>query len=297
MILNILRLLYWMKMTKPIWVFVAGTYRTASTTQYEMARDVVRASNSGFAIGYHNERRLRDFDALNMSGAIKETFDEHSVDCPFIGPPQFSRSPHYIVCKVFEYLPAGFRDGPSHGQLIHRQRRLKAIVSIRDPRDIATSMKRREEQRSDDGRRNGEPFDFENLVTQKFPIWLGALTRWIDLGPGVTLVSRFEDFTIDRQTEVRRIANHLGVTLVDEEIERVANAYEIEAMRKRKDEFWQRRRENPDECEDGALPSIPALLFASSGQWQRELSEEEARLTVEANREFCERFGYEPQSG
>jgi len=50
-------------MTKPTWIFVAGPYRSGSTTQYEMARDIVEKTNTGIGIGYHNERRLKEFDA------------------------------------------------------------------------------------------------------------------------------------------------------------------------------------------------------------------------------------------
>jgi len=285
-------------MTKPIWVFEAGTYRTGSTTHYQMVRDVVQTTNSGIAIGYHNERRLRGFDALDFSDleAVQAIYKEHYKDrkiaCPFTEVPQFSRQAPYIVCKVFEYLPDGFRKGPSHGQLINRQKRLKVVVSIRDPRDIATSMRRREEQRSDDGRKDSKPFDFEELVTQQFPIWLGAVEKWIDLGPDVTLVSKFEDFTQNLEGEARRIAAHLSIEIDDATAQRIAGDYQVDAIRKRKDKFWQKRRKDPDVNEDTALPSIPALLFASSGQWQRELSKEEAKLVYRANRGFFERFGY-----
>lgn len=279
---------------KPVWVFVAGSYRTGSTTHFQMTRDVVVAGNAGIAIGYHNERRLRDFDALDFGNleAVREIYARHKIACPFDKPPQFSRKAPYIVCKVFEYLPDGFRGESSHGKLLHRQKRIRAVVSVRDPRDIATSMRRREEQRSDDGRRENTPFDFENLVTQKFPVWLAAMEKWVDLGPEVSLVSRFEEFTRDLEQEVRRIAAHLKVEVDDDTVQRIAAEYEIDAIRERKDKFWKKRRKDPDVNEDPALPSIPALLFASSGQWRRELSKEEARLVYRVNRAFFERFGY-----
>jgi len=280
-------------MPKPVWVFVAGPYRTGSTTHYEMTRDVVQMTGSGIAIGYHNERRLRSFDALDLGDleAVKATYAEHKIECPFTEPPKFSRQVPYVVCKVFEYLPDGFRDGPSHGQLIHRQKRLRVIVSVRDPRDIITSMKRREEQRCDAGK-NGAGFNFEEVATEKFPIWLGAAQHWADLGPDVALVSKFEDFTRDLEGEVRRIAAHLGIKIDDIAAQYIAASYQVDAIRKRKDDFWQKRRKDPDVNEDPALPSIPALLFASSGQWQRELSKEEAEMVYAANKGFFERFGY-----
>lgn len=281
-------------MTNPTWVFEVGTYRTGSTTHYEMTRDIVEATSAGYAIGYHNERRLCDFDDLDLSDleAIETVFAHHEIECPFSEPPKFSRSSPYIVCKVFEFLPDGFRDDPSHGQILHRQGRIKAIMSIRDPRDIITSMRKREEQRSDDGRKDGEGFDFERVATEQFPIWLGAVVKWADLGPGITLVSKFEDFTVNLYREVRRIAAHLDIELDDDTAKRIARNYTPEALRKRKAAYWKRRGDDPDLREDTALPSIPALLFASSGQWRGELSGEEAAMVYRANRGFFERFGY-----
>jgi len=281
--------------TKPTWVFVAGTYRSGSTTHYHMVRDVVQVAGAGIAIGYHNERRLKEFDRLDFGDleAIRSLYAHHEIECPFEEPPTFTRPSPYIVCKVFEYLPGGFRGQTSHGQLLGRQGRIRAIISVRDPRDIATSMKRREEQRSDAGRHDGEPFDFEKLVTERFPIWLGWLTRWADMGPQACMISRFELFTRDRQGEVLRIAAHLGLDISRADVRRIADDYSVDQIRQRKDGYWQRRRETPGLREDPALPSVPALLFAKSGHWRDELSAEEADLVYESNRAFFERFGYE----
>jgi hypothetical protein len=290
-------------MTKPTWVFCAGTYRTASTTHYHMTRDVVEAANAGYAIGYHNERRLREFDDLNLGNleAVKELFAHHEIECPFSEPPKFSRPSPYIVCKVFQFLPDGFRGDPSHGQILHRQGRVKAIVSIRDPRDIITSMRVRDLER-------GAEFDaekFERVATQELPAWLDGTRKWADgwkdedsginypMGPDITLVSKFEVFTRNLYREVRRIAAHLDLELDAKTAKDIARAYHPDAMRKRKDEFWKKRRDDAELREDPALPGVPALLFASSGQWRRELSEEEAGMVYEANRGFFERFGYD----
>ncbi len=251
---------------------------------------MVVTSNTGLSIGYHNERRLREFDDLDLADleAVKELYAHHEIECPFSRPPKFSRSPHYIVCKVFEYLPGGFRGEASHGEILHRQNRLKALVSIRDPRDIITSMRVRDLDR-------GAEFDaekFERVATEELPAWLDGTKRWADLGPDVTLVSKFEDFTQNLYREVRRIAAHLDIELDNDAAKDIARQYRTEALRKRKDDYWKRRQNDPDLREDPALPSIPALLFASSGQWRRELDETEVALVYEANRDFFERFGY-----
>ena len=44
------------------WVFVAGIYRSGSTTQYEMVRDIVTQTGNGIGIGYHTENKLTEYD-------------------------------------------------------------------------------------------------------------------------------------------------------------------------------------------------------------------------------------------
>lgn len=245
-------------MTKPTWVFVAGTYRTGSTTHYQMTRDIVEETGNGIGTGYHTEDRLREFDAVSDQ--------------------------RYVVCKVFEYLPQGFRSKTSHGELIYRQKRLKAIVSVRDPRDIIVSMRKRDDQRG------GKPFDFKCVATEEFPVWLGQLGCWADLGPHIALISKFEDFTVNLLTEVRRIARHLGIELSGELAGVIAARYTIQAIQKRKEEH---RKGGPDKREDPWLPSIPGIVFGTSGHWRTWLDEEEREMVYEANSGFFERFGYE----
>ena len=38
-------------MTKPTWVFVAGPYRSGSTTQYQMTRNIVEETGNGLGVG------------------------------------------------------------------------------------------------------------------------------------------------------------------------------------------------------------------------------------------------------
>lgn len=282
-------------MSKPVWIFVAGSYRTGSTTHYEMTRDVVEATGSGLAIGYHNERRLPDFDGLDYGDleAVKAIYAKHEIECPFDAPPKFSRDPFYIVCKVFEFLPDGFRDGTSHGQILARQNRIRAVVSVRDPRDIITSMRRREEQRSDDGRKESGGFDFQKVATKQLPIWLGAVMKWADMGPERVLISKFETFTTNLYREVRRIAAHLDLELTADEAKEIAKRYQVNTLKARKRAYWDAKQEDPELREDPALPSIPALVFASSGQWRNQLTVAEAELVYEANKAFFVRFGYE----
>ena len=246
---------------KPTWVFVAGTYRTASTTQYCIARDIVEETHSGIGIGYHQESKLRDFDVP---------------------------SPHrYVVCKVFEFLPNGFQGQPSVGQIIYQEERLRVLATIRDPRDIITSMQERHKRQMEDPRHMRGPFDFEERVTVDFPRWLGQLEDWINLGPEITLTSRYEEFTQDLVGEVRRISRHLGLLLEDKNIRKIALRYTTDAIQERK-----LRKRKASQKEDPWLPSIPGILFGKSGTYQDHLTPKEIELVEEANGEWMRKFGY-----
>jgi hypothetical protein len=251
-------------MTRPTWIFVAGTYRSASTTQYRITRDIVEWAGLGMGIGYHTETRLKEFDVPD--------------------------SPHtYIVCKVFEFLPEGFKGNNdtvqvSHGEIIHRQDRIRAVVTIRDPRDIIVSQRTRTENQ-------GKEFDFKKVATEKMPNWLAWVQKWIDLGPELCYWAKFEDFTLNLLTLTRKIAAHLDIDLPDEQAKEIAARYTIRAQKEKKREFKQNQA--PEKREDPWLPSIPEVLFGTSGHSRTWLNGPERAMVYEANKEFFERFGYE----
>lgn len=244
----------------PTWVFVCGTYRTGSTTLYQMVRDVVHIAGVGEGIGYHTENKLREHDQ-----------------------PKW----RYIVCKVFEYLPDGFRGETSHGEILHRQGRIRAIMSVRDPRDIIVSMRKRHEARLSNGKPDPEGWDFKKTATENLPTWLGWSLKWADLGPEMTLLSKFEQFTQNLSQEVRRIAAHLDVELPPDIVGEIARGYTIDAMQARKTQA-----KETGEREDPWLPSVPGVVFGTSGMHRTWLNGPERRMVEESCREYMERFGY-----
>jgi len=253
---------------KPTWVFVAGTYRTASTTQYLITRDIVEETKNGIGIGYHTEGKLVDRD----------------------GP----RSGRYVVCKVFVFLPVT----SPHGKRFLEEKRLKAVCTVRDPRDtmvsIYTNAIRLGVVRDVGGRERKGDFNFVEHATIFFPEWLGRLTRWIDLGPEITYYSRFEDLTLNLFRETNQIARHLDIDLDEDLAHDIASRYTVQAQRARKRQLKAQRSRAPDEAkaEDPWLPSIPAINFGTSGLYRTWLSGPEASLVVEHNEEFMKRFGY-----
>ena len=243
---------------KPTWVFVAGTYRTASTTQYRLTVDIVETAQRGIGIGYHTENKLEEFDNCDNE---------------------------FVVCKVFEPLWLGFQGNPSYGKKIFEEGRAKAIVTIRDPRDIITSMKKREEGRNKIG--NPNDWDYKEIAMVNLCQWLGNLEKWINLGPELCLVSPFEVMTTNLFEEARRINSFLNMGLDDNTLKEIAQNHTVAAIQKHKEKC-----KADGEKEDAHLPSIPDIVFGTSGHWRTELSESEIAMLEESNSDFMKKYGY-----
>jgi len=255
-------------MNKPTWIFVCGSYRTASTTQYRMVRDIVEETKNGIGIGYHTEKKLKQFD-----------------------DPAECHDARYVVCKVFEYLPDGLHGDvnrkerkpwqPSYGMTLHKEKRIRAIMTVRDPRDIITSMRARTERDKE------KWFEFDRIVREALPVWLNDARKWANLGPGLSLVSRFEDFTADLLGETQRIAEFLDISLSTQKAREIASRYTTDAITEHK-----RKSRAAKKREDPWLPSVPGILFGKPGAWQSHLTPEEAGLVVKHSRAYMEEFGY-----
>ena len=241
---------------KPTWVFVVGTYRTGSTTQYLLAEAIIRATKHGTSIGYENTARLIDYDAGRY------------------GP--------YVLSKTFRFLPAT----TERGRTFLEERRLRAIGTIRDPRDIIVSMR---ERSKDLGNKD---WSFEHTVTVDFPVWLGQFEQWIALEKNLTLVTRFEDMIVDLEEEVRRIAQHLNIKISLELVREIAKKYSLPEQQRRKQRFLGRKNRNDGAKEHPFLPSIPGWKFGTAGHWPKWLSPEEAKLVEKHARSYMRRGGY-----
>lgn len=244
-------------MTKPLWIFVAGPPRSGSSTQYEITRTIAEDTDSGIGIGYHTEEKLREYDN-----------SKHDM----------------IICKVFAYLPEYYYDThdnlkakESYGKIIANEDRLKTVVTVRNPLDIVTSMKKRA----------GDNWNMKETL-KDLPRWLNDAIKWIDLGPKITYYSRFEDYIKNLPTETLNIANHLGIELPDKGHHRIGNLFRIEKIQERKG----KQHNPPPENERRHLPSVPGIVFGTSGQWSTWLTHPEQKAVIEISKEFMERFGY-----
>jgi len=243
-------------MPQPTWVFVVGTYRTASTTQYRMVEEVVQSTHNGFGIGYHTDNRLGLYD--------EET------------PPQQGRC--YVVCKVFKYLPVT----AVKGSQFLKERRLKVIGTVRDPRDVFVSMRTRRAQQGADV---GDEW-FAQVVGTDFPVWFGQFMLWARTSPA--LISKFENVTADPLKEVQRIGSFLRVRLSHNAARAIAQKYTTQALRDEGEEIHKNRpvRAHP------VLPSIPPVLFGTSGHWKEHITQQQADAIYSATKEYMDTWGY-----
>lgn len=238
------------KQNRPTWVFTVGTYRTASTCQYQIVEDVVQMTESGIGVGYHTSGKLDDWDEY--------------------------RPGRYVVCKVFKYLP----EISTRANEFLKEGRLRAIGSIRDPRDIITSMKKRANERW--------PGEKDKVLGEELPIWLGDFMKWVSLGPQITRVSRFEDFTVNLPWEVREIARFLEIDLpegMDSEIA-AKNTKEAQLARAAKLRELGIKEEHP------MLPHLPGIVFGTSGQWAELLEPDEVRKVEQVAGSLMRRWEY-----
>jgi len=244
-------------MGKPTWVFVVGTYRTGSTTQYRIAEEIVQSTCNGIGIGYHTEDRLVENDARE--------------DLPGKG---------YIVCKVFVYLP----ETSPHGERFLEEGRVKVLGTTRDPRDIFVSMR---ERRVRDGQDAGEAF-YTETVRKGFRHWLSQFDQWAQIRGAH--ISRFDVMTRDLPGEVRGIARYLDIPLTEEEIQEIASHYTKEAIRAAKQKIIEAGVHAPPE--HPVLPSIPSIVFGTTGQWEEYLEPQDAEEIVNISSTYMKHWGY-----
>ena len=238
----------------PTWVFVVGTYRTGSTTQYLLTEAIVERTKSGIGIGYEKESKLVEFDK-----------------------PENGR---YVVAKVFKYLP----ETSAQGQKFLEEGRLKAVGTVRDPRDIIVSMRERSRDLGN------VDWNFQKTVTRDFPIWLGQFLQWADLGKDLVLVTRFEDMIVALKKEVNRIAQHLSIKVSSDLAHHIAADFSLTAQIRRKKKFFGSK--DPSKREHPMLPSIPGWKFGTSGVWKTWLSAVDVRLVTKHTAAYMKRWGY-----
>lgn len=265
-------------MGKPIWVFVVGTYRTGSTTQYRIVEAIVQreitdssgrvikdkqgnTTRNGVGIGYHKESRLV----------------EHDDD-----------SERYIVCKVFRYLP---HESETAKKFL-LQNRMRVIGTVRDPRDVFVSMQERE-------RNSGrwDNWDPKKRISEELPKWFSWFNQWTNLPAENALITKFEEMILDLTREALRIARFLQIPLTKKQAAKIASEFTIPAQIRKKKRYWDKRHEQEKSGkhtrrEHPVLPSIPGVAFGTSGHWKQWLHPQQAKMVMDCCAAYAHRWGY-----
>jgi len=211
-----------------------------------MAEDVIQESESGVGIGYHTETKLKEWDDYDR---------------------------RYVLAKVFVYLP----ETSEHATRFLKEGRIRAIGTVRDPRDIVTSMMGRA----------GSQWDFDQKVSEELPKWLAQFTKWAQLGPGLSRIVRYEDMIPNLGREVREIAKFLEIDLPEGMDFEIARRYTIKAQKERAERF-----RGTGERDHPYLSVIPGIVFGSAGQWQTWLSPAQAKKIEKVTEGFMKKWDY-----
>lgn len=165
------------------------------------------------------------------------------------------------------------------------------IYSFRDIRDVYTSfMKQRQKS-----------FDHlwqEGLVDT----CLESYKRWTSL-PNV-LISRYENIVHNLPQEVKRIANHLDLSLSEQQCTAIASNYSIESQQERISQFRQQllaTERNPNDHRDlvdyhdeSSLLHMNHIDSGQAGRWHHDLSKSEVELIVDRVKKWCVENDYSP---
>jgi len=212
----------------------AGVRRSASTLVFQIA----------CAILDNDKRRIRRWN----NTARRDIFSENG----------------WWVTKSHNYLHVAHKN-PG---------RVKAYLTIRDPRDIMVSMMTLHNE-------NFERTLNRGLLSRDFfQFW-----TWLDKVPDDCVVRRYEDIYQDLPFLVQDIAEVMGKELSEKRVEELAEKYSFERNKERSDTTGNTRA-------DMLFPGH--LQTGETGMWKKALLPEQAnRVAQLAGEDFLEEWGYE----
>lgn len=165
------------------------------------------------------------------------------------------------------------------------------IYAFRDVRDVYASMLTQKQK----------PFEWlwqEGFLRE----CLDHYHRWTTQ-PNV-LVSAYQEILADPAREVKRIANHLGISIDLDSCQEIANNYSIAAQKERIDSFKEKlftlqrspndHRELIDYHDETSLLHMNHIDAVKTGRWRDDLSNHEVRTIETEVKQWCKETGYEP---
>lgn len=182
-------------------------------------------------------------------------------------------------------LPGGGRFIKTHEAFFPVYRR--AVLLIRDPRDVVLSDYRYLCQRDD------YPWQFAQFVSEfvagrahGFGSWGQHLESWLDSGLSEEelLVVRYEDLREAPETNLARVLSYLGVDSATLELDEIVNNNKIDRMR---------AKEQARLASAGGSARPRYVRHGRVGRWQTELTEGQRKRIETAFGAAMVRVGYE----
>lgn len=171
-----------------------------------------------------------------------------------------------------------------------------AILIVRDPRDVATSLAHHIGQTVDqaidfmgsrDSSFSGRRDRQQQQLRQHLPSWAGYNAGWIDQRDLPVLVVRYEDLQADTPGVLQRALAFAGIEVSEAECERAARFADFDALKRQEAEkgFREVKRAGPD-----------ARFFRRgvAGGWHDELSPAQVARIETDQAAMMKHFGYRP---
>lgn len=165
------------------------------------------------------------------------------------------------------------------------------IYTFRDIRDVyVSSMSQRM-----------KPFD--SIWAEGFiENCLEEYSRWTQL-PNV-LISRYEEIIENLPKEVKRIANHIGISMDSQQYEAIAADYSLPSQQRRIEKFKQQllqieldpndHRELVDYHDEENLLHLNHIASGKTERWKEHLSTQEVELVEQRVETWCAENGFSP---
>ncbi|MGE4220717.1 MAG: sulfotransferase domain-containing protein [Alphaproteobacteria bacterium] len=167
-----------------------------------------------------------------------------------------------------------------------------AVYVVRDPRDVAVSLAHHagatidqaiEKMASPDYALSSFEGRLDTQVRQFVGDWSGNVTSWLDHGPCVPHLIRYEEMLADPATAIRHLARTAGLPATEAAIDGTVRSTRFDGLRQQEREkgFIER-----------PLKAERFFRAGTAGQWRQELTADQVRRIERRHGAVMARLGY-----
>jgi aryl sulfotransferase len=168
-----------------------------------------------------------------------------------------------------------------------------AIVVVRDPRDVASSLAHHNNISIDDAIafmndenaaicKKTSALDVQ--LRQKLRSWSGHAASWLDQTDLPVHLIRYEDLHSDAAGALRRALAFAGLLATEEQINRAVERCDFALLR---------QREQQDGFAEAPRPGVEFFRRGEAGSWRHELTREQVIRIEQCHSPMMRRLGYE----